>query len=315
MPEISVIIPCYNVEKYLAECLDSVLGQSFEDFEAICVNDGSTDKTGDILAQYANKDKRIKVITQENQGLSMARNAGLKVAVGAWISFIDSDDTIEVDFLSDLYGSALSVGADVVMTRTRYERNGYYRYDNFCAGECGQFVDRIKALPHGGACNKLYKNSLLTKYGIVFPAGVYWEDNIFSIKVCYWAQKMLIINGGCYQYRLNQASITQDISREQKRICDSLSVAKKVRDFALAQNLGERDKGVLFDFCIDEFISARNLMEEGYYNSVASIFGERKKLKRKRSRAIKKIYILKIKNFVKINVHRLFIKNEEVKNA
>lgn len=315
MPEISVIIPCYNVEKYLAECLDSVLGQSFEDFEAICVNDGSTDKTGDILAQYANKDKRIKVITQENQGQAVARNVGLAVVAGSWISFIDGDDTIEVDFLSDLYASAHSVDADVVMTRTRYERNGDYRYDNFCEGECGHFVDRIKALPHGGAWNKLYKASLLKEYGIQFPAGVYWEDNVFTIKVCYWAQKMLIINGSCYQYRLNQSSTTKNVSNAHKRMCDSLSVAKEIRDFAVAQNLGAGDKGVLFDFCIDEFITAKNLMDDGYYTSVASIFGERKKLKRKRFKAIKKFYVLKIKNFVKINVHRLFIKNEEVKNA
>ena len=82
MVKLSVIVPCYNVEKYLSECLDSILNQTFEDIEIICINDGSTDNTQDILDSYLKKDKRIKVISQHNQGLSMARNVGLKNVTG-----------------------------------------------------------------------------------------------------------------------------------------------------------------------------------------------------------------------------------------
>jgi glycosyltransferase involved in cell wall biosynthesis len=99
MPKISVIIPVYNTEKYLSQCLDSVLAQTFDDFEVICVNDGSPDRCGEILADYAGKDKRIKVITQENQGVSAARNHALKNASGEYIVFLDADDLLAPCFL------------------------------------------------------------------------------------------------------------------------------------------------------------------------------------------------------------------------
>lgn len=120
MPEISVIIPCYNVEKYLAECLDSVLEQSFEDFEAICVNDGSTDKTGDILAQYANKDKRIKVITQENQGVVYSRNRAIEEAKGIYIFPLDGDDVIEPSCLEKLYKVIRLDKGDIISSRVAF---------------------------------------------------------------------------------------------------------------------------------------------------------------------------------------------------
>ena len=94
-PKISVIIPCYNVEKFLKQCLDSVCGQTLKDIEIICVNDASTDKSLNILKQYAKKDKRIKIIDlQKNSGLSVARNTGIKHATGDFIGFIDSDDYV-----------------------------------------------------------------------------------------------------------------------------------------------------------------------------------------------------------------------------
>ena len=94
MPKISVIIPVYNVEKYLRECLDSLLNQTFKDIEIICVNDGSTDGSLNILNEYASKDSRFIIINQNNQGLSAARNNGLNVAKGDYVAFLDSDDYI-----------------------------------------------------------------------------------------------------------------------------------------------------------------------------------------------------------------------------
>ena len=100
MPKISVIVPIYNVEKYLAKCLDTILAQTFSDIEIICVNDGSTDNSRKILSEYAKKDSRIKIVDKKNGGLSSARNAGMKVAQGEFISFIDSDDWIDETLLS-----------------------------------------------------------------------------------------------------------------------------------------------------------------------------------------------------------------------
>ena len=103
---ISVIIPVYNVENYLRECLDSVINQSLDNIEIICVNDGSTDKSRDILSEYKNKDKRISILDKENGGLSSARNAGLKAAVGKYVFFLDSDDCIASDdALANLYAN------------------------------------------------------------------------------------------------------------------------------------------------------------------------------------------------------------------
>ena len=103
MPKISIIVPVYNVEKYLRKCVDSILNQTFKDFELILVDDGSIDTSGKICDEYNLKDNRIKVIHKENGGLSSARNAGLDIAQGEYIGFVDSDDWIELDMYEELY--------------------------------------------------------------------------------------------------------------------------------------------------------------------------------------------------------------------
>ena len=99
----SIIIPVYNVEKYLRECLDSVKGQTSPDWEAVCVNDGSTDGSEFILKEYAKKDSRFRIVTKTNGGLSSARNAGLEIAKGEFIGFVDSDDWVDINCLSSIY--------------------------------------------------------------------------------------------------------------------------------------------------------------------------------------------------------------------
>ncbi len=120
MPEISIIIPIYNAESYLSECLDSVLAQTFDGFEAICVNDGSADKSGEILKQYASKDSRIKIITQENTGVISARNNGINMAVGKYIYPLDGDDKITPDCLELLYNSMISEKGDVIYSEVAF---------------------------------------------------------------------------------------------------------------------------------------------------------------------------------------------------
>ena len=124
MPKVSVIIPVYNVEKYLSECLDSVVNQTLKDIEIICVNDGSPDGSAAILEEYAQKDNRIKVITQENRGLSEARNSGLKIASGEYIAFLDSDDYIDLKFFEQLYKRGIESNSDVVVCENIYRFSG-----------------------------------------------------------------------------------------------------------------------------------------------------------------------------------------------
>ena len=104
---ISIVVPVYNVEKYLRQCLDSIINQTFKDFECICVNDGSTDKSLSILQEYANKDNRIKIIPQKNIGLAGARNTALSVASGKYVLFVDSDDYIDINLCEALYKDAI----------------------------------------------------------------------------------------------------------------------------------------------------------------------------------------------------------------
>ena len=153
MPKISVIIPCYNCEKYVAKCLDSVLAQTFQDWEAIVVNDGSTDGSVEILNRYAAKDSRIKVVTQENQCLSMARNNGFKFAQGNYVSFLDSDDFIDENFLLDLHNQAVKEQADAVMTSTKYLCGTKIKKDMLHYDVLNSFIEKISSLPHGGCWN------------------------------------------------------------------------------------------------------------------------------------------------------------------
>ena len=114
-PKNSVIVPVYNVEKYLKECLDSLVNQTLQDFGIICINNGSTDGSLNILKEYAQKDKRIKIINQENKGLSAARNCGIEVATGEYIGFIDSDDYVDINFYENLYKRGKETDSDIVV--------------------------------------------------------------------------------------------------------------------------------------------------------------------------------------------------------
>ena len=112
---ISVIVPVYRVEKYLPACIDSILNQTFTDFELILVDDGSPDRCPEICDETAKRDARVRAIHQANQGLSAARNAGIEAAHGAWLSFVDSDDFLAPDFLETLHDAAVRAGADCAL--------------------------------------------------------------------------------------------------------------------------------------------------------------------------------------------------------
>jgi len=120
LPQISVVVPVYNVEKYLRECLDSLANQTFEDFEVICVNDGSDDSSIDILEEYASEDERFKIVSQENKGLSGARNTGMDYIKGRYLLFLDSDDWLELNALELLYNHANALNSEMVIFPYRY---------------------------------------------------------------------------------------------------------------------------------------------------------------------------------------------------
>lgn len=222
MPKISIIVPVYNTEKYIKDCLDSILNQSFKDFEILCINDGSTDRTLQILEKYKADDKRITVINQENRGQSAARNIGIDKAEGDYICFVDSDDMIVKDTLKILVDAIEKYNVDIVNYETApliYEsdyvkeknnKDEYYlvrnSYKSVVNGralftemvENGDFVD--------SACLLFIKRQWLLNKSIFFCEGMLYEDAIFSIQCFFQCCRMKHIKDRLYQYRVRDNS-------------------------------------------------------------------------------------------------------------
>lgn len=211
---ITVVVPIYRVEKYLVKCIDSIIEQSYKNIELILVDDGSPDKCPQICDEYKNKDSRIKVIHKQNGGLSDARNEGLKIATGEWITFIDSDDYVGINFLEKLYSSATSVGADISIcdyqavsddTGIEKEETNIEVFDNVKCLE-----EMYHPQKHGMefvAWGKLYRTALFKKNKIEYPVGKIHEDTFTTYKLIYAAPKIVFCNASEYFYRQREASI------------------------------------------------------------------------------------------------------------
>lgn len=216
MPEISVIIPVYNAEKYLEECLQSVLAQTFVDFEIICINDGSTDHSLEILKQYAKNDSRIKIIDQQNKGVSAVRNAGLAIAKGAYIGFVDSDDTIENDFFEKLIDNAENTKSDAVYSKLSANHNlggfsGEIESPQILQNLLPQFFmqDNLNSV-----CIKLFCLKIINDHNIRFPVGIkHGEDAQFNIEFLMKANRISFLDYCGYHYREVEGSATRNITR------------------------------------------------------------------------------------------------------
>ena len=223
---VSVIVPVYNVELFLADCLESIIHQTLQNIEIIAINDGSTDKSPEILEQYAQKDKRIKVISQENKGLSVARNVGLKQAQGEFISFVDSDDWIDSTFLEKLYQAAMAQKADIACC-------GFYWYGSqgkvTWIYECPETntpltlkekIDKF-TIP---VWNKIYKREKLLENNLFFREGARFEDLYWTPNVMEKLGKGVGIRGVYYHYRYNLTAITkaeESVEKQNERLAAS----------------------------------------------------------------------------------------------
>lgn len=214
MPEVSVIVPVYKVEKYLTVCVDSILNQTFDDFELILVDDGSPDRCGEMCDEYALKDERIKVIHQANAGLSAARNVGITSAVGEWITFIDSDDIVDKDYLRILYQLQEKYNAEVTVCDEYRFRDGEERQLIIASEKVESYTgrDAVKSLYSNTeegipimAWGKLYKRILFS--GISFPIGKIHEDDATVPFLLYKAKKVVWQRTALYGYRQREDSI------------------------------------------------------------------------------------------------------------
>lgn len=210
MPKVSIIIPVYNVEKYLGQCLDSVVGQTLSDIEVICVNDGSSDNSLDILNEYAARDSRIKVISQDNHGAGIARNAGIHAANGEFVCFIDPDDVYPFnDILENLYNCAKDNGVLIAGGEfstftddvTQLSQNFKLKKDD------GYLFDKDGILNYSdyqfdyGFHRFIYNRKFLLENNIFYPSYRRFEDPFFMVRAFIAAEKFYALDKITYAYR------------------------------------------------------------------------------------------------------------------
>lgn len=223
MSKVSVIVPGYNVENYIKECLDSVLGQSLRDIEVVCVNDGSKDSTSLLMHEYEKKDARVTVVDKENGGLSSARNAGIKKAAGEYVLFLDSDDFLTEQALEFLYEAAKKDDLEDVLygAESFYESEElreqfssyetYYdkkeTYDRVYTGRELYQLQLEKKDFKPSACLQLIKRSLLLEHGVLFYEGILHEDHLFTMQVLSVAKRVRCVEEKLYKRRVREESI------------------------------------------------------------------------------------------------------------
>ncbi len=200
--KISVIVPIYNVEKYLRKCLDSLVNQTFKDYEVILVNDGSTDSSQEIIDEYTSKYSCLKSFKKKNGGMSSARNLGLKHATGDYLAFVDSDDFVELDFLEKMYDKAISTKSDVTIC-DYYSLNEEEKRYIKCHMEysCDQRIEYLLSPPMVWC--KLIKKDVMKK--VIFKEGIYYEDLDFCVKLFPYVKKISFVDEPLYDYYLQHS--------------------------------------------------------------------------------------------------------------
>ena len=313
MCEISVIVPVYNVENHLSACLDSILNQSFRGIEVICVNDGSTDNSLSILEGYAKKDKRIKIITQENQGLGASRNRGLNESKGKYVYFIDSDDFIDLNTLEKLHNNAVENSSDMVMfkyqtfggnnkqTGFKIDRNfGDIDYSTlkFTYSDVKNHVLNSEY----SACTKLYKKKFLDSYDdFYFPEGVLYEDIPFHVKAMLRASSISFVPEELYYYRVNPISI----SNSNTSPFDIFKIIDMVESFLKQENYYEEFEIEFFKFKVAQILRYLFLTNSiDYFNRAKNEF---KKMEIKNESLIKKDWISAFKLIISSDDYDEFV--------
>lgn len=251
IPKISVIIPVYNVECYLKECLDSVVNQSLRDIEIICVNDGSKDLSLNILKEYSNKDSRIRLINKINGGYGSACNAGFKEAKGEYIAIVEPDDFIALNMYETLYKSAVDNDADVVKSAfyenydtqelKKLKKVNWSEKQNLPTG-----VFQIKDCPlflyfHPSVWSCIYKNEFIKKHKISFveAKGSGWTDNPFQVQTLCLAERICYINEAYYYWRKRNLDDSDDL----KDYTIPFKRSDEIYEWFEAKNVN--DKGIL----------------------------------------------------------------------
>lgn len=264
IPKVSVIIPVFNVDSYLGKCLDSVCNQTLKDIEIICINDGSTDNSFNILQNYAKKDKRFFIINQKNHGVSYSRNAGFRRAKGKYIYFLDSDDYITTDCLEILANTMESDNLEIVLFNAKVfgdagvdeerlirEKKFYKRvhdYPAMCSGE--ELFQLIKknqeyVVP---VSTKMFERDFLKKRELLFYEGIIHEDELYTFQCMLLALRAGYVNKQLYFRRVRNNSI-MDIKQSEEMIFSVYSCficLKEMVRFCLKKDFQEQNRDAVF---------------------------------------------------------------------
>ncbi len=255
--KVSVIIPVYNVESYLRRCLDSVRAQTLKEIEIICVNDGSTDGSAEILQDYANLDSRIKIVSQPNQGQASARNIGMRLAKGIYIGFVDSDDYVNCRMYETLFDEAQKINADVVECSAIVEDMGGAEASSISSQQRSfDFVEWQMDVPvrkffteqrfHAVLWNKIYNRRFLEELDLSFDGHLRkGEDAIFQWKVMPFVRKFRRIENKFYHYCFGRVGSVETVRDPQKTWLEFIEGSASLRDFWNDRGLMDRQGDVL----------------------------------------------------------------------
>mgnify|MGYP000999180652 CR=1 FL=1 len=223
--KISIIIPIFNADAFLDQCISSVLDQTFDDFELILINDGSTDQSGEICEKFAASDSRIKLYHKENGGVSSARNLGIENSIGEWITFVDSDDYLTSDYLK-AFSEFVETDTDLIIQGQNSIEKKHdeimisYNFENQCLIAPNEFLNRFNILPfYFGVWCKAFKTKIIKDNKIIFDtAKSLGEDTLFNLKyLSYCKSDITLLDRNEYVYRNVEGSLTKQILSYKQR--------------------------------------------------------------------------------------------------
>ena len=288
---ISVIVPVYNVEKYINQCVDSLLVQTYKNFEVILVDDGSTDSSGIICDNYAKNNPNIRVIHKENQGLGLARNTGLQYALGEYVTFIDSDDYADKHLLEDLYSGIIEKDVDVCIGGFKkitdsgnilYEEKYDIQYYSENMKTNSAFIKMLGSLPNKhdsirmSVWNVLYKLSIIKDNNIQFPSEreLISEDLIFDFYYYQYVKRFKLLNNSNYYYRANPTSLTMSYRKDrlEKTIIFYKHLSNLMKESNYSKEAFLRLKKLIFIYirmCIKQ--EKTNISNLNFFKSLSNI--------------------------------------------
>lgn len=277
LPKISVIVPVYNVEKYLHRCIDSILAQTFIDFELLLIDDGSTDGSGKICDDFAKKDSRIRIFHKENGGVSSARNLGIDNAKGEWVSFVDSDDWLENKCYSSLFGDT-HIADLTYFGCSCYFVNGevtkYFPAD-FYSNNKEQIEEQLALLKDnsqkfeylGYTWNKLFKKAIIDKYKLRFVKKLsFREDELFTLSYARYISSIRIKANTLYNYRIISTGLTHSIKTNREYYSLTENMLEILPYYTNKKLLELENNDILrYFFCI---IVREKILSKAYLSSI-----------------------------------------------